>query len=467
MGPARERVSFRAVPGGPVPTRPNRRRPRRGIPVLLRGESRLASRGRRRAPLLEPARRPRAAGRGRPVFRRWLPRASRAASRRERGDKEGGEAVYRGGAAGLRRVRRPHVPGRDARGRRRRRAPDGGCAARRGQDAAATHGARLHGGRAHERHTDRPRGGRRARPRVPLLDPRPRAGRRRARLSDRRARRDRARGGLSRRPDAHELRPPPLRLEPRAPARLREGMRRVGAVRAPALVLGLLLAVSPPAEAFSARDMLGREVALAAPPARIVSLVPSVTEVLFALGAEARLVGVTDFCDYPPAARVSDVTDLIARLGALTGSQHAAAPLLRRLEQRVAAVARAVAPLPHPRVLYVLWPEPLIVPGREALVTELIRLAGGQSVTADEADAYPRLSLESAVARAPEVILLANHGANTGPIDEERWRRLTSLPAVRAGRLHRVEGNLVHRYGPRVVDGLELLARAIHPEAFE
>ena len=289
---------------------------------------------------------------------------------------------------------------------------------------------------------------------------------------------------------------------------------------ATALAIALVLVASAPAAAFSARDMLGREVALAAPPARIVSLVPSVTEVLFALGAEARLVGVTDFCDYPPAARgrpsvggmvnpnlevivalrpdlviattegnreetftqlkrlgvptylvaahrVSDVTDLIARLGALTGSQHAAAPLLRRLEQRVAAVARAVAPLPHPRVLYVLWPEPLIVPGREALVTELIRLAGGQSVTADEADAYPRLSLESAVARAPEVILLANHGANTGPIDEERWRRLTSLPAIRAGRLHRVNGNLLHRYGPRVVDGLELLARAIHPEAFE
>src|SRR5206468_10396872 len=82
--------------GGPLPTCPYRRCERRGIPVLLRGESRLASRGRRRALLLEPARRPRAAGRGRPVFRRWLPRASRAASRRERGDKEGGEAVYRG-----------------------------------------------------------------------------------------------------------------------------------------------------------------------------------------------------------------------------------------------------------------------------------------------------------------------------------------------------------------------------------
>ena len=287
-----------------------------------------------------------------------------------------------------------------------------------------------------------------------------------------------------------------------------------------ALAIALVLAGSAPVAAFSARDMLGREVALGAPPARIVSLVPSATEVLFALGAEGRLVGVTDFCDYPPAARrkpsvggminpnleaivaqrpdlviatpegnseetfaqlqrlgiptylvaahhVSDVTDLVSRLGALTGSQHAAGPLLNHLQRRIAAVARAVAPLPRPRVLYVLWPEPLIVPGRKALVTELIRVAGGESVTAGEADAYPRYSLESAVARAPEVILLANHGANTGPIDEPRWRRLTSLPAVRAGRLQRVDGNLVHRYGPRVVDGLEALARAIHPEAFE
>jgi len=297
-------------------------------------------------------------------------------------------------------------------------------------------------------------------------------------------------------------------------------VRRVARVRAPALAVGVLLAVAAPAAAFSARDMLGREVTLAAPPARIVSLVPSVTEILYALGAEERLVGVTDFCDYPPAARqrpsvggmvnpnleaivalkpdlviattegngeetfaqlkrlgiptylvaahlVSDVTDLIARLGALTGRERAMGPVLARLERRIEAVKRAVAPRPRPRVLYVLWPEPLIVPGRTALVTELIRLAGGELVTAGEADAYPRYSLEAAVAKAPEVILLANHGANTGPIDETKWQRLTSLPAIRAGRLHRVDGNLLHRYGPRVVDGLEQLARAIHPEAFK
>lgn len=285
------------------------------------------------------------------------------------------------------------------------------------------------------------------------------------------------------------------------------------------LALALLLAPATPAAAFTVADMLGREVTLAAPPARIVSLVPSVTETLFALGAEDRLVGVTDFCDYPPAARrkpsvggmvnpnlevivslrpdlvvattegnreetftqlrrlgiptylvvahrVGDVTALIAHLGELTGRRAAAEALSARLERRVEAVQRAVAPYKRPRVLYVLWPEPLIVPGREALVTELIRLAGGESITAADADSYPRYSLEAAVAKAPEVILLANHGAQTGPIDRERWQRLAAQPAVRAGRLHQVDGNLLHRYGPRIVDGLEQLARAIHPEAF-
>lgn len=285
-----------------------------------------------------------------------------------------------------------------------------------------------------------------------------------------------------------------------------------------AVALALLLAGE--AAAFTTRDLLGREVTLAAPPRRIVSLVPSVTEIVYALGAEHRLVGVTDFCDYPPAARakprvggmvspnleaivalkpdlvvattegsreeavaqlkrlkiptylvaahrVSDMTALIARVGELTERRDAAAALVARLEQRIAVVTRAVLTRARPRVLYVLWPEPLIVPGRESLITELIRIAGGESITAGEADSYPRYSLEAAVARAPEVILLATHGAGTGPVDEEKWRALTSLPAIRAGRLHRANGDLVHRYGPRAVDGLEQLARAIHPEAFK
>jgi len=280
-----------------------------------------------------------------------------------------------------------------------------------------------------------------------------------------------------------------------------------------------MVTVAGGAVAFTVRDMTGRELTLAAPPKRIVSLVPSVTEIVYALGAERLLVGVTDFCDFPPEARtqpkvggmvapsleaivalkpdlviattegtredtvtqlsrlkisvylvaahqVADVTSLITRLGELTGSASSAGPLVARLEQRIEAVKKAVGPLARPRVLYVLWPEPLIVPGRGALVTELIHIAGGQSLTADDPDAWPRYSLEAAVARSPEVILLANHGAGTGAVEVEKWRRLASLPAVRSGRLLSVNGDLMHRYGPRFVDGLEQLARAIHPEAF-
>ncbi len=286
-----------------------------------------------------------------------------------------------------------------------------------------------------------------------------------------------------------------------------------------AIVAAWVLVASPSAVAFTTRDMLGRDVALAAPPKRIVSLVPSVTEILYALNAESLLVGVTDFCDFPPEARrqpkvggmvapsleaivalrpdlviatnegtredtftqlsrvgvpvylvaahhVADATSLIRRLGELTGREGAAGQLVARLEQRIEAVKKAVLTRGRPRVLYVLWPEPLIVPGRDAIVTELIGLAGGRSLTADDADAWPRYSLEAAVAKSPEVILLANHGAGTGAVSMEKWQRLASLPAVKAGRLISVNGDLMHRYGPRLVDGLEQLARAIHPEAF-
>jgi iron complex transport system substrate-binding protein len=282
-----------------------------------------------------------------------------------------------------------------------------------------------------------------------------------------------------------------------------------------------VLAASP-VVALTVRDMLGREVVLPAPPARIVSLVPSVTEIVFSLGAQDRLVGRTDFCDYPLAVRtkpsvggmvnpnletlvalkpdlvigtdegnreetfrqlerlriptylvhanrVAETVDLIARVGELTGHQADAPRLTGEMLRRVEAVRRAVAPFPRPRVLYVLWPDPLIVPGRASMLTELIEIAGGVSITAGDGDAYPRLSLEAAVTRAPEVIILADHstGASTaGRAAPEKWQRLVSVPAIRAGRLHSADLSILHRYGPRVPEGLETLARMIHPEAF-
>jgi len=275
------------------------------------------------------------------------------------------------------------------------------------------------------------------------------------------------------------------------------------------------------AQALTVVDQTGHAVTLPAAPRRIVSLVPGVTEILFAIGAQDALVGVTDFCDFPPDARrkarvgdmlapnletlvslrpdlvvatrsgnreetfdqlkrlglpvylvdeppsIADLLRLVGGLGQLTGRRAAAAVVAAGLERRITAVRERVAGRPHPRVLYVLWPEPLIVPGRGSLLSELIASAGGESVTADQGQGYPRMSLEAAVGRAPEVIILARHGASTGPAAREQWQRLESLPAIRSGRLYAADGDILHRFGPRVVDGLELLARLIHPEAFK
>ncbi len=286
-----------------------------------------------------------------------------------------------------------------------------------------------------------------------------------------------------------------------------------------ALVLALC-SLPAVAGALTVTDQTGREVVLAAPPARIISLVPSVTEILFRIGAQGRLVGVTDFCDFPPEARkkpsvggmlapslegmvslkpdlvvvttagnrhetfdqlarlkipmyivnpitVADVLDLVGRLGRLTDHAEAADQVVATLRERIQAVSERVAGRPKPRVLYVLWPDPLIVPARGALVSELIGLAGGDSVTADGGEGYPRYSMEAALAHNPEVIILASHGSERSPLSRAKWERLTQVPAISAGRLYTADGNLMHRYGPRIVDGLEALARMIHPEAFD
>jgi iron complex transport system substrate-binding protein len=296
-------------------------------------------------------------------------------------------------------------------------------------------------------------------------------------------------------------------------------MRPSTTVRVALLAL-LYLVTAKPTSALTYRDMAGREVTLAGPPTRIVSLVPSVTELIYALGGENRLVGRTDFCDYPPVAlhkpsvggmvspsleaitalradlvvattagnreetflqlrrlglptyivnadSVGEVFDLVARIGELTGRPHAVAALVAQMNERITRIRARVQPYRAPRVLYVLWPEPLIVPGRHALVTELIAIAGGRSVTAVDGDAYPRYSLEAAVAAAPEVILLASHSSGTGATVKKKWERLAGLPAIKSGRLYAVDGDLMHRYGPRMIDGLAQIARAIHPEAFK
>ncbi|HLC41234.1 MAG TPA: cobalamin-binding protein [Methylomirabilota bacterium] len=302
--------------------------------------------------------------------------------------------------------------------------------------------------------------------------------------------------------------------EPRTP----NCVSAISMVSAISLLFVLALVSSAWGQAFTMRDMVGRELRLSHPPQRIISLVPSVTEIIFALGGEETLVGVTDFCDFPPAAKqkpkvgsmldpsleiivasrpdvvvatdsgnrketmaeierlgipvfiinpnnLGELMTAIAKLGELTGRKEAATPLIAGLTHRVDRVVQAVRPSPRPKVLYVLWSEPLIVPGRDSHLSELIELAGGANVTASDPHSYPRYSLEALITRAPEVIVLAQHGTGKTPRSKARWEVL-DIPAIRNGRVHAVDGNIFHRIGPRMVDGLELLARLFHPEAF-
>jgi ABC-type Fe3+-hydroxamate transport system substrate-binding protein len=267
-------------------------------------------------------------------------------------------------------------------------------------------------------------------------------------------------------------------------------------------------------------DDAGRKIFLADPPTRIVSLAPSVTEMLFAIGAGEQVIGVTQFCDYPPDAKtkpkvgasfpnveslvilkpdlvvaskdfirpdtlskleqlkiptfvlldaktMEDVFAHIQTLGRMLNRSSAADALIASMRQRTAAVKAKTASLRRPRVLYVLNSDPFITVGSGSFIHHLIELAGGTNVAAGTPVSYPRLSLEEVVRQDPEVILFPV-GTEEGIPDQEqqRWLRWTTLSAVKQNRFVRIPSVLLDRPGPRIVEGLELLARQLHPDLF-
>ncbi len=264
-------------------------------------------------------------------------------------------------------------------------------------------------------------------------------------------------------------------------------------------------------------DGLGRSVPLPRAPRRVVSLAPGVTDSLFALGFGDRVVGVSDFCQPPPEAgpiaRVGGMLnpsleairslrpDLLVGtssgndpslaaqaealglpfyalhtpdvdatlraledLAAVLGDRSRGENLVADLQGRLRQVQERVAGRRPPRLLFIVWGEPLVVPGRPSYLTDAMARAGGQSVTADTPIAWPTFEVEAAIARAPEVIL-------TGPQNLALAGRLlrdpawSSVPAVRRGRIY-VVSETIQKPGPAVVSGIEELARILHPDAF-
>ncbi|MDD4984768.1 MAG: cobalamin-binding protein [Dehalococcoidales bacterium] len=291
--------------------------------------------------------------------------------------------------------------------------------------------------------------------------------------------------------------------------------------------LGLLVACTPTAgevvSSCGVTDQLGRTVEFDNVPQRIVSLAPSNTEILFALGLDDRVVGVTEYCDYPAAARdkaviggfstgdlervvalspdlvlatsmheadvlpalekrgltvfvlapatLDEVLESISLVGEVTGKVEEAAGLVNDMNRRISAVTAKTAGLSseqRPRVFFITWHDPLMTPGSETRHDELIQMAGGVNIARDLIG-YADISLEAVIEANPEV-MIAGVGMGDGedlPAQFMRTEpRLGNTEARRNGWIYEVDTDLEGRPGPRIVDALEAFARFIHPELF-
>jgi iron complex transport system substrate-binding protein len=266
-------------------------------------------------------------------------------------------------------------------------------------------------------------------------------------------------------------------------------------------------------------DEAGRRVQLPLHIDRIVSLAPNLTEIVYAVGAGGRLVGDTEYCDYPQEAKsvakigdtmhpsieriialkpqlvlVSTASQLeaftkqldeqkiavyvtnprsldevfrsIGTLGDFLDAPERAAQLVVDLRKRSETVAAAVKQIEPVKVFYQVSGEPLYTIGREAYLTDLVRRAGGVSVTADVPGAFPRFSDEAALAARPEAIILPS-GGSMGTANSTVAASLKNSPAAVNNRVYKINDDHLSRPGPRLVDGLEEMARALHPEAFK
>jgi iron complex transport system substrate-binding protein len=266
-------------------------------------------------------------------------------------------------------------------------------------------------------------------------------------------------------------------------------------------------------------DAMKRKVTVQHPVKRIVSLAPNVTEMLFAIGLKDEIVGVTDFCNYPPAAlekpriggyynpnmeailslapdlvvatpdgysrervekldqagtsvflvnpqKIDEVLETMLTLGKVTGREDAAKQVVQDLRARVQAVEEQVESIPEEKrakVFYEIGQDPLITAGPGNFVDNLIKAAGGINIAGDAASDWPQYSVEAVIMKEPGVIITAPHVSSGESTPTEPgmsiWRKYETIPAVKNGRIYQVNPDILLRAGPRIVDGLEELHR--------
>jgi iron complex transport system substrate-binding protein len=268
-------------------------------------------------------------------------------------------------------------------------------------------------------------------------------------------------------------------------------------------------------------DDLGREVSLEAVPEGIVSVSPACTEILFALGLEDRVMGVTEYCDYPEGAKAKPkigtftnpsleaILDLdpdlvlatggvqlemldrmeelglvvfavnpttfdetvacILEIGELTGTEREAGSIAADMNARAADIARRVSEMEQggeerPRAFYeIFFDNSVWTAGSKSIISDLIRLAGGENIGDADTSDYYEFSVERLISEDPEVYLVGS-GSMFEPGDitaRSGWER---MDAVAGGRVYVIEENLVYRTGPRLIEGLEAIHAALYPE---
>jgi len=269
------------------------------------------------------------------------------------------------------------------------------------------------------------------------------------------------------------------------------------------------------------KDEVGREVTFSFPPKRIVSLAPNITEILFSLGLDEEVVGISIHCNYPEKVksrprvgsyisidlekivslkpdliiatgagntkemvdrlerlgfptfvifpkRFDDVIQSIRHVGQLVSKEKEALSMTESMSKRKGKILELTRGLSRPKVFLQIGESPIVTVGKGSFADDLIRLAGGENVAGNDREMYPRLGMEEILKRSPEVILISSMKPGG---DYERalreWERWKTIPAVKQGRIHLIDSDLIDRPSPRIIDGLEEMARWIHPEQFK
>jgi iron complex transport system substrate-binding protein len=285
------------------------------------------------------------------------------------------------------------------------------------------------------------------------------------------------------------------------------------------IVSGLLIPGSLGAKSLT--DQLGRSVQAPDSPRRVVSLAPSITEVIYYIGRQDLLVGASRFSDYPEAARelpkvgsyvdldlerivalqpdlciatkdgnpkdvvdrldglgipvyavdpqgLSSLLDTISEIGGLLNARDHALQLTEQLDRRIQHIDQLVnRTQDRPGIFFQIGVSPIVSVGSGTFIHELIERAGGRNL-ADATTGYPRFSREQVIGLSPDVIIITSMAR--GKLFEEvqkEWLSWKSMPAARNDRVFIQDSNCFDRPGPRLVEGLELLTNLIHPELFE